>query len=122
MLKNVSELIQLTEANLESIVATCRENTEAIAESLNQCFDRNYRVEVKEANGWDADQLLSEYGGPGLIVGIEIGSQAILCLVPATLPLPPWYTDPNDSEDSRLQTLPMEWSFVMLPPDLEAAN
>ncbi len=57
---------------------------------------------------------------PVLVVAFEIGEQGMICLIPASLPLPEWYVAPGDSQQARLQTLSMEWSMDMLPADLTA--
>jgi flagellar motor switch protein FliN/FliY len=113
---------ELTESNLEGVVAACRENCAAIAESLNLCFDRQYRIEIGETLTWTSDTLSAELDGPGLVTAIEVGEQAMVCLIPASLPLPAWYLEPSESEQSRLQTLAMEWSINLLPEDLTAGQ
>ena len=55
-------------------------------------------------------------------MGIQVGTQWLICLIPASLPLPEWYTTPDKSQSSRLQTLAMEWSTNLLPSDLEAGT
>jgi flagellar motor switch protein FliN/FliY len=115
-------MTQITETHAEKIVAACRENLAAIAESLNLCIDRKYQIEVGRTFPWNADQAPSDLDAPGLTVAFKIGDEGVLCLIPADLPLPEWYTAPGDSEESRLQTLALEWSINMLPPDLEAGE
>lgn len=39
-------------------------------------------------------------------------------LIPANIPLPEWYSNPGDSESSRLQTLALEFSMNLIPTDL----
>jgi flagellar motor switch protein FliN/FliY len=106
--------------NIETILETCRENRTAIAESLNQCIDSKYRIEIGESLPWSPDSLSPAFDGPGLTVGFTIAGQGVFCLIPESLPLPDWYTNPGDSEDSRLQTLAMEWPMNMLPMEFEA--
>ena len=71
---------------------------------------------------WTSDSLSAELDGPGLVTAIEVGEQAMVCLIPASLPLPAWYLEPSESEQSRLQTLAMEWSINLLPEDLTAGQ
>jgi flagellar motor switch protein FliN/FliY len=111
---------EFTEANLESVITTCHENVASIAESLNQCFDRSDRVVVGESRPRNPEESPAELNGPGLVVSFEVGGQGMLCLIPESHPLPGWYTEPNDTQQARLQTLAMEWSMNMLPLDLEA--
>lgn len=112
-------MTQINETHVETIIATCRENTAAIAESLNQCFDRKYEIRLGQSQIWNAETV-EGLNGPGLSVIFRSGTQAVVCLIPADLPLPEWYTAPGDSENARLQTLSLEWSMNMLPSELEA--
>jgi flagellar motor switch protein FliN/FliY len=115
-------MTQFNETHIESIIAACQKNVAEIAESLNQCFDRQYRIEVGESTMWNPDQAVDVLDGPGLTVAFGVGQQGVLCLIPASMPLPDWYTDPGDSENSRLQTLALEWSMNMLPAEFEAGE
>ncbi len=104
---------------VEKIVSTCSENAAAIAECLNQCFDVTHELAPGEPVDWSAEETPEGLDGPGLIVCCQVGDQSLLCAIPESLPLPAWYTDPGDSERARLDTLAMEWSMNLLPPDLE---
>ena len=111
-----------TSDNVEQIVAACRENISAIAESLNLCIDRQDRIEIGGTTVWSAESVPAELDGPGLAVTLTVTGQSMLCLIPASYPLPEWYTHPGESEEARLQTLAMEWSMNLLPAELEAEN
>lgn len=109
-----------TEANLESVISTCTANAAALAESLSQCFDLKYRIEIGESGMWVPGQIPGLINGPGILALFQVESQGIAVLVTDSLPLPEWYTHPNDSEKARLETLSMEWSMNLLPPEMEA--
>ena len=111
-----------TPAHLETVAATCRENLAAVCESLTQCFDLNCRLELGTEAAWTVETDAPGFSGPGLVVSIGVGDQGLVVLIPTSLPLPDWYTKPGDSENARLQTLPMEWSMNLLPADLEAGR
>lgn len=113
---------EFDETSIERIIGACQENCSAIAQSLNLCFDYSYRIELGDSLPWDPDTAPEACDGPGLVVCLEIEQQGILCLIPASMPLPEWYTQPTDSEESRIQTLAMEWSLTMLPADLESTQ
>lgn len=112
----------LTEQNVEAILGRCQETQVALAESLNQCFDLAVQIEAGESGCWLPDEAAAELQGPAAVAVIAIGDQALGVIIPASLPLPAWYTRPGDSEKSRLDTLAMEWSLNMLPEDLEAGQ
>lgn len=108
-----------TEENVEAILSACETNTAALAESLSQCFDQKYRMEVGESGIWSSAESPAAWSGPGLFVLLQVGEQALAVLVPESLPLADWYRHPNDSQKSRLETLAMEWSMNLLPADFE---
>ncbi len=111
-----------TPDQIEAVISTCRENIAAVAESLNQCFDTKNRLELGKESSWSPEADSAGFAGPGLVVTIGVGDEALAVLIPASLPLPGWYTKPGDSENARLQTLPMEWSMNILPADMEAGR
>ncbi len=108
-----------TEANVETIISACSGNASALAESLSQCFDRKYRIEVGDSDVWSPKEMAGRYGGPGILALFQVGTQGLAVLVPEGLPLPEWYTHPTDTEKARLETLSMEWSMNLLPAELE---
>lgn len=104
---------------VDLVEPTVRENRTALAESLNNALGTKYEVMPQAVvNGKDAMQELIR-DEPGIALTFQSGDQGLVCLVPESLPLPKWYREPNDSQDARLQTLPMEWSASIVPPELE---
>ncbi len=106
----------------EAVHEICTANAHAVAESLNGCFNSSHVISCGEAGTWDPEALPEPFAGPGLITALQVGGQAMLALIPATLPLPDWWRAPDKSQMSRLQTLPMEWAFNVLPEDLETES
>jgi flagellar motor switch protein FliN/FliY len=115
-------MTQFAETHHETIPNACRDNASGIAESLNCCLDGSYQLSVSDSQPFPADSATHGIDGPGLIVALEVGDQAFLALIPQSLPLPEWYTAPDQSQHARLQTLAMEWSMQLLPDDLEAGK
>lgn len=112
----------LQQEDVEGIVKACGENTAAIAESLNLCLERQYRIEVGETIEWSSAGGKEEFSTAGLQVIISVGGTGLVVLIPKSLPLPEWYTEPGESEAARLQTLAMEWSMNLLPETIEAGE
>ncbi|MDF1742115.1 MAG: FliM/FliN family flagellar motor switch protein [Gimesia sp.] len=104
--------------NVEAIVTFAGESMPALSDSFNQCFDLKYRLEMGESGVWSEEELEEAFQGPGLITLFQIGEEAMAGLIPANVPLPDWYTNPGDSESSRLQTLALELSMNLIPMDL----
>lgn len=113
----------LAGTSAESIASACGENVAAIAECLNQCFDdSSHELQVGELSQWSAEEPPTGFAGSGLIVACQVGEETLLCAIPQALPLPAWYRQPGDSEQARLDTLAMEWSMNLLPPELECTK
>ena len=111
-----------TREQAAAIAEVCRRNVGALADSLKFCFDRRFRVEVGGLHEWDPASAPGLLAGPGLILTIEAAGQALLALVPESLPLPAWYGTPGLSESARLETLALEWSINLLPEDVPATR
>ncbi|QDU00181.1 FliM/FliN family flagellar motor switch protein [Gimesia aquarii] len=107
-----------SQENVEAIFALAGESMPALSDSFNQCFDFNYRLELGESGVWSPDELDPVFQGPGLVALFRIGEEAMVGLIPADIPLPDWYSNPGDSQSSRLQTLSLEWSMNLIPMDL----
>lgn len=111
---------QFNEAHVERVVAACCDNLEAVAQCFNSCFESGYQFALGESKVWEPDEIGPGLDGPGLLVAFEADDHGIVCLIPQTVPLPEWSAAPSHSQNSRLQTLAMEWSRAMLPPELES--
>jgi|GEM_PF-2820532 len=106
----------------DKIADACRTNLSAVV----QAYQANLGTKVNFAVGElmsGCDVILGAASNePGLFVIFEFSEQALAVLIPASLDLPAWYRYPDESQSSRLQTLPMEWSMGILPADLEATK
>ena len=104
------------------IVDHCRAMQGALAESLNLCFDTQFAITTGDPVPWDAATVPPELAGAGLLACFEVDGQGLLVILPAELPLPDWYRQPDKSQRSRMDTLPMEWSLNLLPEDFVIDN
>ncbi len=109
----------ISEADIEGLLSACASNVKALTESLNQCFDSAFRLGVGESLPWSASEVSPAFHGGGVAVVLAFGTQSLVCLIPESLPIPSWYRRPNDSQQSRLQTLAMEWSMNLVPETME---
>lgn len=104
---------------VDVLESTVRENRQALAESFNATLDASCELMPQAVvTGRDKMQDLVR-DEPGIVVVFQIEELGILCLIPESLPLPRWYRAPNDSQNARLQTMPMEWSANLVPPEIE---
>ena len=109
---------EFSAAHVDSIIAIFRANHDAIADSLNLCFGLQGKLALRDPQPWAADAIPDE---PGVLVAYHLSGSGLLCLLPKSAPLPGWVDSPSPADEARLQTLALEWSLNMLPPEFEAA-
>ncbi|QDT64006.1 FliM/FliN family flagellar motor switch protein [Calycomorphotria hydatis] len=105
----------------QQVHQACAENAAALVESFNQCFDQAFELEVSEPQPWSPESIETLPEGAGVVVGVCFNDAGVMVLLPESI-LPGWYTTPDDSQKSRLQTLAMEWSMNLLPLEFEAGK
>jgi flagellar motor switch protein FliN len=111
----------MTPLSLDQIQRTidaCREHLVELAESFRTNLDCEIRLSAGEPRRIDDASGLADFQGPGLAVSISLGEQGLIVLIPQTLPLPPWFREPDTTENDRLQTFAQELSLHLLPADL----
>ncbi len=113
---------ELTPATIDQVIQACGAKLEAIVQSLNQCFDTTFQLALGESQPLTAASSTPDLDGPGVVIAFSVGETVMLCAISAALPLPDWYTEPNKSQISRLETLAMEWSLNCLPDDMVGEN
>jgi len=106
---------------LQEILAASMENLPAVTDSFNLCFDTKFHLKPGEPTLWEENHSSANLTGkPGLCVIFKPNvAGGYLVTIPQLLPLPDWYLEPDESQQSRLQTLGMEWSYGMLPEDFQ---
>src|SRR5438477_1703592 len=104
-----------TAENVETILAACSGNAAALAESLNQCFGKTYRLEAGDSNLWSPAEIPAFLNGPGVMALFQAESQGLAVLIPDSLNLPEWTAHPSDSENAPLRTLLLEWPTNLVP-------
>ena len=55
---------QSAEISIEGILAACRQNLPAVAQSLNNCLQAQYRLEIGEPIAWNPDSVNAGFDGP----------------------------------------------------------
>lgn len=108
------------ESVIQGVLAACGEAAADLASSLAMNLGGTFDLHPGEARDWQPDEWAEALDRPGVFLSIEVGGQGIACLIPESLPLPDWYTDPDATQESQLQTVPMEWAINLLPADIDA--
>ncbi|MBL4884748.1 MAG: FliM/FliN family flagellar motor switch protein [Planctomycetaceae bacterium] len=103
--------------SLQDTLGTIQENLSALTDSLNLCLGTQFQLKLSEPIPCQPDHPeLKLQGIPGLCVVFKPADEGgYVIVIPETLPLPAWYREPDETEESRLQTLAMEWNFGTLP-------
>ncbi len=124
---------QLTSAGIEQFeklkstwLSHLTENLEALVTSFQQATDLATQFRVKELSAEWVTQHLAVQHEPwpageaaGLVVELACDETFFVALLPEIIGLPGWYTTPDASQESRLQTLAQEWSILLLPESIE---
>jgi flagellar motor switch protein FliN/FliY len=113
-------MTNLTDAQIERIIDTCREHLVKLAETFRTTLGCEIRLSAGDPSPVDGAGGLAEFQVPGLAVAMTVGDQGLIVLIPQTLPLPAWYREPDISQNNQLQTLAHELSLLLLPADLQS--
>ncbi|MCA9040723.1 MAG: FliM/FliN family flagellar motor switch protein [Planctomycetaceae bacterium] len=113
-------MTDFTIQHFQQLAERAKENGDAIASGLKQCFDTNYTVEIGDPTPLPAGAERESLNEPGLLIGIRVGSSGTVVILPESFPLPGWYREPDESQKSRLGTIGMEWSLALYPEELMA--
>jgi flagellar motor switch protein FliN/FliY len=116
---------EFTKENIEQVLDAVCGSVDVIGDAIAATFGRRFRIEVGKPLDWANVAGEPAWDAPGIIVPCEVGEQVMLCLVPASLPLPDGYANPNADEASSLEAfaeccatsmLPAEWQAKPRPP------
>lgn len=105
--------------NASQVTAACTEKISAIAESINQAIGTNFELSCGEVAPLAADSSAPPSSN-GLLLTLSADGAHLLVVLPEDLPLPTWYTNPDKSQQSRLDNLAMELSLNCFPDDTPA--
>ncbi len=110
-------MAEFTPADMPLVLQACRENLSGVNQAYDQCFLTKTVHAAGDLQVWSAEGVPGELSGPGLLLDFQIGGVHLHAAIPESLPLPAWCRSPGKSEAARLQTLPVEWSITLLPPE-----
>jgi flagellar motor switch protein FliN/FliY len=113
-------MTQLTDAQIQRTIDTCREHLAEFAETFRASLDCEIRLSAGEPSAPGESGGLADFQVPGLAVAMVVGEQGLIVLIPQSLPLPAWYRQPDIAQNNRLQTFAHELSLRLLPADLQS--
>ena len=110
----------ISPSNREAIEAACLRGAAEAAEAWGRALDApGIVVQPGQPEPFDSQRLPSGCEGPGLLLVLGVGAQAVLVAVPAGDGLlPSWCQAPDATGVSKLTTLAQELGMILLPEDL----
>ncbi len=111
----------LTPELASDIVTACQAGIEEIAAALSRCLDGPFTLSVGEPSPYAAEVDSPRHDGPGLAISLKFGPFGLAAVLPESSGLlPDWYTDPDPTGESKLNTLAQELSMLLVPETLMA--
>lgn len=112
-------MAKLTVELAPQIAAACRANAGDAGAALSAALGSKIELAVGEAAPITPDAIPLAISGPGLVVLLHVGEQSAVLAIPlATGLLPEWYTKPDATGTSKLQTLAQKLAMLLLPESL----
>jgi len=106
-----------------SVLAACEANALEIAASFSRAFDFPVLATVGKPENCGDVPLLEDCDGPGLVFLFKLGKDsAVALLSEASTMLPAWYSHPDATGKSKLDTLGQELSMQLFPDALNAES
>jgi len=110
-------MAELTPDIVGEVIEACRAAAEEISGTITRTLDDQFTgVTIGEGTTYDAASPPEGLDGPGLIVVLEVGTTAVVTVLPeSTRLLPDWYANPDSTGHSKLSTLAQELGMLLLP-------
>lgn len=109
--------------DIDRVIKACQGALGEAADIIGRAIDQKLTMSVVDQGGVAVADLEDGLAGPGLGVAFEIdGSGAIAFLPQASELLPAWYTQPDPTGKSKLETLAVELGVVLIPEDYMPSN
>ncbi len=103
---------------VDQVVEACRAGAAEAALAFGRAFGTQFSLSLAGSGSIDAQALPDELAGPGLAIVLTVGeSAALVVLSESSGLLPPWYTDPDPTGQSKLGTLAQELGAILLPEE-----
>jgi len=112
----MSDLAAITPSEIH---AACQSHAAEIAIALGRVVNGEFTIQPGEPSVWKPAALPSGADGPGLVVLMKFGAQALAAVLPqASGMLPDWYAQPDSSGEAKLIALAEELGKLLVPPTL----
>jgi flagellar motor switch/type III secretory pathway protein FliN len=98
------------------VVSHCQLAVGEIAQAFTSALNRPIEVTIGEAEAFTFAAVARDLAGPGLAVVLQLNNVGAALLLPeASGLLPEWYTAPDATGQSKLDTLAQELGMLLLP-------
>ncbi len=104
-----------------AVLAACEVNALEIGASFSRAFDFPLLATVGKPQNCGSEPLPEDCVGPGLVMLFSLGEQsAVALLAESSAMLPAWYSHPDATGKSKLDTLAQELGSLLFPDELAA--
>lgn len=122
MLEKAFAMTEVAATLIDQLKSACEENLAGVTQALNSSLGSQFSVSISGPEGGREQALQNAPDSPGIAVVFEFDGQGLLVLLPEHSVFRDWYRTPDETQSSRLQTLAMEWSVALFPPEIEVGR
>jgi flagellar motor switch protein FliN/FliY len=106
-----------------AVLAACEANALEIGASFSRAFGFPLLATVGKPQDCGTEPLLEDGDGPGLVFLFKLGDQSAVAMLPeSSAMLPAWYSHPDVTGKSKLDTLAQELGMLLFPDELGAES
>lgn len=114
---------ELTPALVEEMLPVCEENADEIGAALGRGIDAEVSVAIGQQATYDTGSPPEGFAGPGLMMMMQFGDQAMAAVLPETSGLTRgWMHEPDVTGEGMLNTLSQELSMLVVPETMMAGK
>lgn len=114
---------ELTPELVEKMLPVCEENAGELAGALQRGIEAEVTVTIGEQATFDKDAPPEGFAGPGLMLMMQFGDEAMAAVLPETTGLTrDWMPEPDITGEGRINTLAQEMSMLVVPDTMMAGK
>ena len=111
-------MTEFSPAIAKEVLATCQAGAEEASGALARGLDGSFEWTPGDARTLDFQEPTGGFDGSGLAIVIKLEQEGAIALLPESSGLlPEWYSAPDSTQQSKLNTLAQELSMLMLPDE-----
>ena len=109
---------ELNFSSVDSFIEAVKNGAGESASTFARTFDTTITLEPKEGGKFSVEKFSTNLNEKGLALLLQVGTQGIAVLIPASTGLiPDWCDAPDATGKSKLSTFAQEWAMNLAPED-----